>query len=252
MPYRSGGIALICISIALVGDACRRSPVVKDAELVAAYSFDEGTGDSVADGSGHHNTGKILSATWTDGKFGKALDFNGTDAWVRIEHSDSVNLTTAMTLEVWVNPVFLPRVGCVPTWTCSWMDVIHKDSDRYYIEASSNVNQTPEAGGVFESGKHVVFGPKLPLDSWSHLALTYDSATIRFYVNGEEVSRIEEDSPITTSNRPLFIGGDQSQGQYFHGRIDEVRIFNGPRTAEQIRSDMNTPVASSIPGKSTS
>ena len=82
--------------------------------------------------------------------------------------------------------------------------------------------------------------------TWSHLALTYDGATIRFYINGVEEESMDESSPITTSDHPLFIGGDQTQGQFFHGRIDEVRVFNGARTAAEVLSDMNTPVGSKV------
>ena len=46
--------------------------------LVAAYSFDEGAGASVADASGSGNVGAIGSTTWTSlGRFGNALAFNG-------------------------------------------------------------------------------------------------------------------------------------------------------------------------------
>src|SRR5712664_1974370 len=110
------------------------------AGLVAAYGFAEGAGTTVADSSGNNNTGTISGATWTTaGKFGSALVFNGTNSWVSISDTPSLQLTTGMTLEAWVNPFSIPPAGCSPTATCSWMDVIHKDSDRYYIEASSNV-----------------------------------------------------------------------------------------------------------------
>ena len=47
--------------------------------LVAAYGFDEGSGTTVTDASGNGNTGTITNATWaTTGKYGKALQFNGT------------------------------------------------------------------------------------------------------------------------------------------------------------------------------
>ncbi len=55
------------------------------AGLVAAYSFDAGTGPTVADVSGNNNAGTISGATWSPtGKFGGALAFNGTTARVLV------------------------------------------------------------------------------------------------------------------------------------------------------------------------
>ena len=211
--------------------------------LVAAYSFDEGTGTTVADASGTGNTGTIANAIWTStGKYGKALVFNGMNSWVTIPDAPSLDLTTGETLEAWVYPFTIPPLNCSST-NCSWMDVIHKDSDRYYIEASSNQSQEPETGGIFASGKHIVFGPSiLPVNAWTHLALTYDSTTIRFYVNGALVASSLESSEITTSTNPLFIGGDQTMGQFFNGLIDEVRVYQIALSQAQIQADMNTPV----------
>ena len=53
--------------------------------LVAAYSFDEGTGATVGDSSGAGNQGTITSATWTvNGKYGRALTFDGTSSYVTV------------------------------------------------------------------------------------------------------------------------------------------------------------------------
>ena len=49
--------------------------------LVAAFSFDEGSGSTVADLSGNGNNGTVANTTWAAaGKYGKALSFNGTSA----------------------------------------------------------------------------------------------------------------------------------------------------------------------------
>ena len=73
--------------------------------LVAAYSFDEGSGTTVTDRSGNNNTGTLSNTSWsTSGKYGKALSFNGTNAWVTVPSSNSLSLTSGMTLEGWVRP----------------------------------------------------------------------------------------------------------------------------------------------------
>src|SRR5262249_56144284 len=75
------------------------------AGLVGAWGFEEGTGTTTADVSTHGLTGTLSNATWvTTGKFGKALSFNGTNAWVTVADNTLLHLTNGMTLEAWVNP----------------------------------------------------------------------------------------------------------------------------------------------------
>src|SRR5438552_3097473 len=74
--------------------------------LVAAYGFNEGTGTIAADASGHGNTGTVSNTTWSaSGKYGGALSFNGVNAWVTVADAASLDLTGALTLEAWVNPI---------------------------------------------------------------------------------------------------------------------------------------------------
>lgn len=216
--------------------------------LVAAYGFDEGIGTTTADLSGTGNPGTITGPTWTtSGKFGSALTFNGTSGWVRITDSASLHLTIGSTLEAWVYPFSIPPSNCTGT-NCRFMDVIMKDSDRYYLLASSDNLQRPEAGGIFTTGKHILYGPgALAINTWTHLAIAYDSTTLRLYVNGLLVSAAPETALITTSTNPLYIGGDQTMGQYFNGRIDEVRVYNRGLGAGEIQADMNIPIVSPTP-----
>src|SRR5882672_11303231 len=71
--------------------------------IVAAWGFDEGSGTVAGDLSGNGRTGSIVGATWTtQGRFGRALVFNGTTSWVR---GPSLTLGPAFTLMAWVlNP----------------------------------------------------------------------------------------------------------------------------------------------------
>jgi len=82
-----------------------------------------------------------------------------------------------------------------------------------------------------------------PLNTWTHLAVTYNGAVEIFYVNGAETQRRNVTTNIVQSNGPLRIGGnDQFTSEFFRGMIDEVRIYNRARTATQISADMNTPI----------
>jgi hypothetical protein len=203
--------------------------------LVAAYSFDEGAGTSVADASGSGNGGSIGAATWsTAGKYGGALSFNGTTARVTIPDAPSLRLTTGMTLEAWVNPT---------TVDSNWRDVIYKGNDDYYLEATSSNAGRPVGGGTFGGNNGEAYGTaNLALNTWTHLALTYDGASLRLYVNGTQIVSNTRTGAIATSAGVLSIGGDPLWGQYFTGRIDDVRVYNRALTQTQIQTDMATPV----------
>lgn len=210
--------------------------------LKGAYAFNEGLGTTTADKSGFNNTGTLVGATWTtQGKFGGALQFNGTSARVNVPDSPSLDLTTAMTLEAWVNPT---------TVNAQWRDVIMKGTDNYYLDATSLPNGRPALGSSFTTP---LFGPSsLSPNVWSHLAATYDGATMRLYVNGVQVTSRAQTGTIPTSSGALSFGGDVAFGQYFAGRIDEIRIYDRAMSAAEIQTDMTIPVVTpvDIPGAS--
>jgi PKD repeat protein len=199
--------------------------------LVAAYGFEEGTGSGVTDISGNGNNGSINGASWTTGKFGKALSFNGTSSLITISDAPSLDLTNGMTLEAWVYPTALSP---------SWSDIIYKDRDNYFLMGSTPSAQAPDVGGMFASSN--VYGTTLPLNAWSHLVGTCDGTTIRFYLNGVMVASQAQSGAMTSSTGALSIGGDGTYGQYWTGLIDEVRVYNRALSLTEVQSDMNTPV----------
>src|SRR5262249_31144954 len=90
--------------------------------LVAAYSFDEGTGNVLHDVSGNGNDGTVASATWSSGKYGGALTFTGASgSSVTVNDSASLDLTTGMTVEAWVSPTKLTSPDA------NWCAAVAKD-----------------------------------------------------------------------------------------------------------------------------
>ena len=85
--------------------------------LVLYLPFDEGTGTIAYDLSGYGNNGTLYSSTticsnpptsgcptWTDGKVGKALSFDGVDDNLIIPHSTTLNVTSTITIMAWIKP----------------------------------------------------------------------------------------------------------------------------------------------------
>ena len=211
--------------------------------LVAAFSFDEGTGSTVSDVSGNGNNGTTHNTTWTaSGKYGSALDFNGSNALVTVNDSASLHLSSGMTLEAWVNPTAVSP---------SWRDVIYKGTnsdDSYYLEATSIYGSVPMGGARLGAPASEAEGAQpLATHTWTHLAVTYGGASMRLYVNGTQISSVSGSGNILTTNGALQIGGDSVWGQYFQGSIDEVRIYDFALNQSQIRADMSTPIGASTP-----
>jgi hypothetical protein len=221
------------ISISACGLAGLKAPAP-----VAAYSFNEDTGTTVADASGHGNTGTVVHATWTHmGHSGGALSFDGaTGARVTVPDTASLHLAEGMTLEAWVNPS--------ATVTTTWQAIIYKGLDVYLLGTNSPTG-FPVGGGKMGTKDVLASGVALlPLHSWTHMATTYDGTTLRLYINGAEVSSLPATGQIHDSTAPLEIGGSLADGGLFAGLIDDVRVYSTALTAAQIRTDMNTPVAS--------
>jgi hypothetical protein len=85
----------------------------------AAYSFSEATGATAGDSSGNGNTAQVSGATWTsEGKYGSAVSLDGMDDRLQVAAAPTLDLTTAFTVEAWINPT---RSGV-------WQAVVFKDA----------------------------------------------------------------------------------------------------------------------------
>ncbi len=66
----------------------------------------------------------------------------------------------------------------------------------------------------------------VPLNTWTHLAATYDGTTLRLFVNGTQVGTRAVAGALLTSTGALRIGGNSLWGEYFQGSLDEIRVYN--------------------------
>ena len=130
---------------------------------VAAYAFDEGSGTSVADASAAANNGTVSGAVWASGRYGGGLRFDGTDDVVTVVDAASLDLTTAMTLEAWVNP------AAVPT---NWRSIVVKEratnSMTYQLAANSNTNVPATRGYIANGVRTLQGGTRLTAGTWGH------------------------------------------------------------------------------------
>jgi RHS repeat-associated protein len=212
--------------------------------LVAAYGFEEGAGPSVADSSGNANTGTISGATWTSsGKYGNALSFDGTNDNIGIADSNSLDLTSAMTLSAWV------KLDTIPG---RWQDVIFKErggDGSYGLDADGPSSGKPSISRYKSSGWEFANGTSaLTANQWVHLAGTWDGSTAKLYIGGTLVKSQAMTGAIVTSTGMLRIGGTAVFGgnQFLDGLIDEVRIYNRALSQTEVQTDRDTSIAAQV------
>jgi hypothetical protein len=209
--------------------------------LIAAYNFNEGSGTTITDRAGLGHTGTISGATWsTAGKNGGALSFDGVNDMVTVNDANDLDFTTAMTLEAWVFPT--------ASGSGSWRTVLIKERANgevynLYSNADTDVPtvyvvRSAQPGSALDArGTSAV-----PLNAWTHLAVTYDNTTLRLFVNGVQVGTAAVAGPLLTSTGALRIGGNSIWGEFFQGRIDDIRLYGRALSAAEIQADMDAVV----------
>jgi len=195
---------------------------------VLYMKMDEGFGNVAHDGSGYGNHGTIYGATWADGKFGKALSFDGVNDYV-VGQISMLDTAPNKTFALWVK---------VPSAESGAAISFRLDStnDNYF-------NLYPRYSGgegrIFLSVAWKLWvyddtGYTLPIDTWCHLVLTVSTDVIRLYLNGKEIWRAARTTQPPSAPKEYKLGNRYYANMPFNGTIDEVLIYNRALSAEEI------------------
>ena len=214
--------------------ACVSGLALAEDDLVLHYTFEEGQGDVLQDHSGNGLHGKIMGAKWVKGDFGNALDLDGVDDYVECPYSPATNTAAAFTVEAWVYPrqhgggVFCRVTGG------EWKDLrlslttfYRKEAEPYSLFCLSDGENNNRAKL-----------PALALNTWTHLAVTFDGAGVRLHVNGAFANRFTAGFKPNLEDVPIWIGRSLGVGDrhYFKGMIREVRCYKRALSAGEIQS----------------
>lgn len=207
--------------------------------VVGMWDFDEGEGDIAKDSSSHGNDGTLVGGPkWADGKFGTALEFDGVDDYVDCGNAQMLHIPRG-TMMAWI------KVHTDKDSGLSAVTLPFGDSRRWEPPFRSLGLGAVQGEPVFwiainAENKEFLSGV-LQLHRWHHMAITYDGAMRRGYIDGEEVFAYVFNGEIEYSGAPsCVIGtrGKDSPGEFFNGVIDEVAIFSDALSNDQIRAVM--------------
>lgn len=216
------------------------SKPVNNLGLTAYWSFNEGVANIAHDFSGNGNNGTLTnSPTWSTGRLGKALAFDGGDDYIQIPDAVFGNYPTSgntssydRTFSVWFKTttggVILGQTdGAAPNTTPSaYVPVLYiANSGTAYGSMfwhNSTTNQNVSSSG-YNDGK------------WHHLVNTYASGGLEsLYIDGSLVDSQTQDQYGYTGDYSYFLGtgfgntwaGLTNAYNYFNGSLDEMRVYN--------------------------
>ncbi|MEQ1643028.1 MAG: LamG-like jellyroll fold domain-containing protein [Pyrinomonadaceae bacterium] len=184
--------------------------------------------DSIGTNQGSANNG----TTYTAGITGQSFSFDGADDEVSVPDAANLNFGTnsPMSIELWayrtstgvVQHLIGKRPGCTV------------DLPNFQIAYANS--QVLFGSG---SGNEVGSGIDLPLNTWTHIAATFDGTTNRIYMDGIfAASAPGTHGPATSA--PLRIGTSgtcSTVGESFGGRLDEVAMYSRALSANEILRD---------------
>ena len=210
------------------------------AYAVGVWSFDEGSGTTANDSSGYNNHGTLVNGpVWrcasTDPNYtpsgqGCALQFDGTNDYINIEHNILPELVKNFSVSVWVySNVSGGQYGILSTngypngWTM-YMRQGPQFSFIGYINGSSIGTKTTPSGEISEN-------------NWYHIIYTYDNEKIKGYINGELKHESNLTGDFDVNNNILRIGHGPNLGSplFWNGLIDDVCIYATALSVSQIR-----------------
>ena len=234
MFVRLSGI-ILAVSLILCS-----SVLAEDKNTVLLMHLDEDGGTDAEDSSGEKNHGTIKGgAKWVEGKFGSALEFDGDDDVVVIAKAPSLEITDQITIEAWVKPAsFTSKVGAT-----NEVAIVSMAEGGGWQLTIRDGHLFPYIGK--EGGGYVTLKGNTPLEKnkWYHLAASFDGESLKVYVDGKLDGETKGKTKISVKNVNVNIGANPSPGGgaicFFTGIIDEVRVSNIARSADEIRQGMN-------------
>jgi hypothetical protein len=161
-----------------------------------------------------------------------------TGNYISIPHSAALNPSGAITIEAWIS-LNTPLPGPSACWSIFGKDFL----TSYWVGVCGTSLRSYLAGNTtfFDAGT-------IPTNQWTHIAVTYDGANRRHYINGEEAGVLPQTGALPGNTAALRIGSDVSFDFQRNSTIDEVRLWSVARTVDQIRGSINVPIHAAQPG----
>lgn len=194
--------------------------------LQAYWRMNEGSGTTTVDSSGSNRTATLVSSpTWTTGKLGGGIGFNGTSQYLTVTGSTT---PSTLTISAWIKPTGVTGTQSILSQGSAFS--FRTFDNRLRFTTLGLVDYTTPSGTALVTA-----------NVWQHVAVSFTpNATggLKFYVNG--VLRHTANTTGMNSNTNVWQIARTNTSEYFAGSLDEVRLYNRVVSAEEIASLANS------------
>jgi hypothetical protein len=229
-----------CIVLLVLAGSVHAAPVVTgiQGEPAVYLDFNEGSGNTVLDASGHGDAGTIYGATRTEsGGCGGALLFNGTGSYVSIPFTTQNHPEKEITVSAW----FYVDSSDPQTLVSSY------ENGGYWLGFGDGNDlwwtvNTEGSGIVTIPVQHEGITPH----QWHHVTGTYDGQAAKIYLDGALRNSVNASGPIHYEyNNSIILGADAATAaspdspcpHYLKGGLDEIRIYETALDYGQVMDD---------------
>lgn len=184
------------------------------------------------DEGGNGNHGTVYGATLTTDRFGKlnsAYTFNGTSNYIKL--AGKFGGGKEMTVSAWFNVN-----GSTGTF-----QAIFESEGAYSTNGNIHLQCNTYGNNVVYYNTGYCLLPILlptPYNQWRHVVITAKSGDIRLYENGVQKAKYNDKYDLISISDKVDIGRG-TQGRYFKGQIDDVRVYNRALSESEVQALYN-------------
>jgi hypothetical protein len=155
----------------------------------------------------------------------KAVGLDGSNDNVKVPDSATLDLSSPLSLEVWIKPTSLPATGAfasILTKAESYSLQFNGPRLEFTIMQNGVRKRLQAPAGAIVAG------------STYHVVGTYDGTTQRLYVNGAQVASAALSGGVTVNNNALYLGSWNGAEEFFKGTIDEAAVYGATLSAARV------------------
>ncbi len=186
--------------------------------------------------------------------FGSAISLDGNSNYIETPFHTNINNTSNITLEAWIKPcdvtghqAIMSRIWCSGNQNSYYFSL--KDGFLRFIWFSDDCGVSGSINR-YESNSAII-----QANTWQHVAVVHTNSSVVLYLNGSPVSatlNLGSHGSLRTNSQPIRIGTykalNGTNGLFFQGEMDEVRIWNTAESSANILARYNGSLTGNEPG----